>query len=73
MIPRHKKFGKEGKRQESLSLDLLVKLKGKKCVHRQRKQGQVTWEEYRDAVQLYRDGGEGQGEAGAGLGKRCKE
>lgn len=57
MIPRHKKFGKEDRRWESLNLDLLVKLKGKKCMHKQRRQEQVTWEEYRNTVQLYRDGG----------------
>lgn len=33
----------------------MVKLKGKKQRHRQWKQGQVTWEEYRDEVQLCRD------------------
>ncbi|KFW06482.1 hypothetical protein N327_08664, partial [Fulmarus glacialis] len=54
-IPRCKKSGKEGKRPPRLSQDLLVKLKGKKEVHRQWKQGQVSWEEYRDAAQLCRD------------------
>ncbi|KFW02563.1 hypothetical protein N327_13593, partial [Fulmarus glacialis] len=44
-IPRCKKSGKDGK----------GKLKGKKEMHRQWKQGQVSWEEYRDAVQLCRD------------------
>jgi len=39
-----------------MSQDLLVKLKGKKEMHRQWKQGQLTWEEYRDAARLYRDG-----------------
>jgi len=33
----------------------LVKLKGKRELHRQWKQGQVSWEEYRDAAQLRRD------------------
>ncbi|KGL92594.1 hypothetical protein N301_15996, partial [Charadrius vociferus] len=55
-IPRCKKPGKEGKRPAWLSQDLLVKLKGKKEMHRQWKQGQVSWEEYRDAAQLCRDG-----------------
>jgi len=30
--------------------------KGKQEMHRQWKQGQVSWEEYRDAAQLCRDG-----------------
>ncbi|KFM05399.1 hypothetical protein AS27_15836, partial [Aptenodytes forsteri] len=56
LIPRHKKSGKEGKRPAWLSRDLLVKLKGKKEMHRQWKQGQVSWEEYGDAARLCRDG-----------------
>jgi len=36
--------------------DLLVKLKGKKQMHRQWKQGQVSWEEYRDTARLRREG-----------------
>ncbi|GAB0186222.1 mitochondrial enolase superfamily member 1 [Grus japonensis] len=55
-IPRCKKSGKEGKRPTWLSRDLLVKLKGKKEIHRHWKQGQVSWEEYRDAARLCRDG-----------------
>ncbi|KFW69345.1 hypothetical protein AS28_06177, partial [Pygoscelis adeliae] len=55
-IPRCKKSGKEGKRLARMSRDLLVKLKGKKEMHRQRKQGQVCWEEYRDAARLCRGG-----------------
>ena len=35
---------------------MLVKLKSKRELHRQWKQGQVTWEEYRDAAHLCRDG-----------------
>ena len=35
---------------------LLVKLKGKRELHRRRKQRQVSWEEYRDAARLCRDG-----------------
>jgi len=53
---RCKKSGQEGKRPAWLSRDLLVKLKGKKEMHRHWKQGQITWEEYRDIAQLYRDG-----------------
>jgi len=34
----------------------MVRLRGKKELHREWKQGQVTWEEYRDAARLCRDG-----------------
>jgi len=37
-MPRCRKSGKEGKRLAWLNLDLLVKLKSKKKMHRQRKQ-----------------------------------
>jgi len=40
-----KKSGKEGKRPAWLSLGMLVKLKSKGELHRQWKQGQVSWEE----------------------------
>jgi len=53
-VPRCKKSGKEGKRPVWLSRDLLVKLKGRKELHRQWKQGQICWEEYRDTAQLCR-------------------
>ncbi|KAK4811070.1 hypothetical protein QYF61_016356 [Mycteria americana] len=56
LILRCKKSGKEGKRPAWMSQDLLVKLKGKKEMHRQWKQGQVSWEEYRDTARLCRDG-----------------
>jgi len=39
-----------------LSRDLLVKLRGKRERHRQWKQGQISWEEHRDAARLCRDG-----------------
>jgi len=39
-----------------MSKDLVVKLKSKKKLHRQWEQGQLSWEEYRDAAQLCRDG-----------------
>lgn len=35
-----------------MSEDLPVKLRGKKEMHRHWKQGQVSWEEYRDSVWL---------------------
>ncbi|KFM04158.1 hypothetical protein AS27_10724, partial [Aptenodytes forsteri] len=50
-----KKSGKEGKRPAWMSQDLQVKLKGKKEMHRQWKQGQVSLEEYREAARLCRD------------------
>jgi len=56
LIPRCKKSGKEGKKLSWLSQDLLVKLKGKKEMHRQWRQGQVSREEYKDGAQLYRYG-----------------
>ncbi|KFQ86650.1 hypothetical protein N337_07878, partial [Phoenicopterus ruber ruber] len=55
-IPRCKKSRKEGKRRAWLSHDLLVKLKGKKEMHKWWTQGQISWEEYRDTAQLSRDG-----------------
>ena len=47
--------GTEGKRLAWMSQDLLVKLKGEKEMHGQWKQGQVSWEEYRDAACLCKD------------------
>ena len=52
----HKKSGKEGRRPAWLSKDLLVKLKYKKEMHRQGKQGHISCEEYRDAAQMSRGG-----------------
>jgi len=44
-VPRRKKSGKKGKSQ-----DMLVQLKSKWEPHRQGKQGQTSWEKYRDAA-----------------------
>ncbi|KFP56696.1 hypothetical protein N322_04880, partial [Cariama cristata] len=55
-IPRRKKSGRQGKRPSWLSQDLLVKLKAKKEMHREWRQGQVSWEECREAARLCRDG-----------------
>ncbi|KFQ59414.1 hypothetical protein N334_04442, partial [Pelecanus crispus] len=55
-VPKCKKSGREGKRSAWLSQDLLVKLKSKRELHRQWKQRQVSWEEYREAAQLCREG-----------------
>jgi len=54
-VPRCKKTEKEGKRQVWPIQDLLVKLKSKRELHRQWKQRQVSWEEYRDTARLCRD------------------
>ena len=54
-VPRWKKSGKEEKTLAWLNRDLLVKLKGKRELYRQWKQGQVSWEEYKDAARLCRD------------------
>ncbi|KAK4818026.1 hypothetical protein QYF61_004150 [Mycteria americana] len=56
LVPRCRKSGKEGKRPAWLNRDLLVKLKSKREMHRQWKQGRETWEEYRDTAQMCRDG-----------------
>ena len=55
-IPRCSKPGKESKRSAWLNQNLLVKLKCKKKIHRQWKQGQVLWKEYKEAARLCRDG-----------------
>ncbi|KFQ63342.1 hypothetical protein N334_13791, partial [Pelecanus crispus] len=54
-VPKCKKSGKEGKRPTWLSRDVLVKLKNKRELHRQWKQGQVSWGEYRETTQLCRE------------------
>lgn len=48
-------MGKEGRRPTWLSKDHLVKLKCKKEMHRQSKQGHVSWKEYREAGQMCRN------------------
>ncbi|KFP11766.1 hypothetical protein Z169_02376, partial [Egretta garzetta] len=55
-IPSCKKSGKEGKRPAWLRQEMLVELRKKRELHRQWKQGQVSWEEYREAVRLCRNG-----------------
>ncbi|KFQ63779.1 hypothetical protein N334_06073, partial [Pelecanus crispus] len=55
-VPKCKKSGKEGMSPAWLSRDMLVKLKSKRELHRQWKQGQVSWEEYREAAQFCGDG-----------------
>lgn len=72
MIPRHKKSGKEGRSLTWLRWDLLVKIKGRKEMHRQWKQGEVSWEKYRETARLCRDGSR-KAKAGAELGKERTE
>jgi len=55
-VPRCKNSGKERKRPAWLSGDLLVRLKSKRELCRQWKQGQGSWEESKDTVWLCRDG-----------------
>jgi len=55
-VPGCKKSSKEGKRWAWLSRGMLVKLKTKRKLHRQCKHVQVSWEEYRDAAWLCREG-----------------
>ncbi|KFQ75881.1 hypothetical protein N337_12379, partial [Phoenicopterus ruber ruber] len=55
-IPTCNKSGKGGRRPAWLSKVLLVKLKHKKEMQKQWNQGHVSWEEYRDAAQMCRDG-----------------
>ena len=55
-ILQHKKSSRGGRRSTWLSKDLLVKLRDKKEMYRQWKQGCVAWEEYRDAIYECRDG-----------------
>ncbi|KFO79625.1 hypothetical protein N303_03515, partial [Cuculus canorus] len=54
-VPVCRKSRREGKRLVWLSRELLVKLKKKKELHRQCKQGQGTWGVYRDTARLCRD------------------
>ncbi|KFR14245.1 hypothetical protein N306_11783, partial [Opisthocomus hoazin] len=55
-IPKCKKSGREGKRLAWLRQEMLVKLRKKRELHRQWKQGLASWEEYREAARLCRDG-----------------
>ena len=55
-IPQHKKLSTGGRKPAWLNKDLLVKLKDKKEKYRQWKQRWLPWEEYRNAIQMCRDG-----------------
>jgi len=55
-IPKCKKSGRERKRPAWLRQEMLAKLRKKRELHRQWKQGLASWEEYREAARLRRDG-----------------
>ena len=55
-IPQNKKSDRQGRKPAWLSKDLLVRLRERKKKYKQWMQGRVAWEEYRDAVQMCRDG-----------------
>jgi len=55
-IPKCKKSGRERKRPAWLTQEMWVKLRKKRELHRQWKQGLASWEEYREAAQLCRMG-----------------
>ena len=50
-VPLNKKVGRRGRKLAWLGKDLLGTLRVKKGAYKLWKQGYVTWEEYRDAVQ----------------------
>jgi len=54
-IPMSKKSSKGGRRPAWMSKQVLAKLKWKKKVCRMRKEGQATWEEYRNIVRVCKD------------------
>ena len=51
-----KKSRKRGKRPAWMSKDLLAEVRWKRNVHGMWKEGQATWEEYRNFVRAGRDG-----------------
>lgn len=55
-LAKYKKSGKEARRPAWLSEGLLFKLKCKKETRRQWKQGHISWEKYRDAARIRRNG-----------------
>jgi len=54
-MPPSKKSGKEGRRPTWMSKELLAELRWKRKVHGMWKEGQATWEEYRNVVRTCRD------------------
>jgi len=55
-VPWYKKTRRGSRKLAELIKDPLVKLREKKDIYRQWKQGHAAWEEYRDAVWTRRDG-----------------
>ncbi|KFR15209.1 hypothetical protein N306_15328, partial [Opisthocomus hoazin] len=55
-VPKCKMSGREGKRPAWLRQEMLVKLRMKRELHRQWKQGLASWEEYRESARLCRAG-----------------
>lgn len=51
-----RKLSKAGWKLAWLSKNLLLKLRSKGEMHNQRKQGHVNWAEYKDMVQMSKDG-----------------
>jgi len=54
-IPLSKKSRKRGRRPAWLNKELLEELRWKRKVHRMWKEGQATWEEYRNVARTCRD------------------
>jgi len=54
-IPLRKKSRKGGSRPAWMSKELLVEIRWKRKVHEMWKEGQATWEEYRNVVRACRD------------------
>ncbi|KFR10440.1 hypothetical protein N306_01960, partial [Opisthocomus hoazin] len=54
-IPLRKKFSKGGRRPAWLNKELLAEIRQKRKVHGMWKEGQATWEEYRNVVRACRD------------------
>jgi len=54
-IPLRKKSRTGGKRPAWMNKELLVEIKWKRKIHGMWKEGQTTWEEYRNVVRAYRD------------------
>ena len=54
-IPQSKKSRKGGRRPAWMSKEILAKLRWKRKVHGKWKEGQATWEEYRNVVRACRD------------------
>ena len=55
-VPKCKNSGRERKRLAWLRQEMLVKLRKKRELHRQWKQRLTSWEKYREAAWLCRDG-----------------